>query len=285
MNLDFYCRPVDLSAPGAQAKQFNGLPRGNVGALAKVVQGLLIHEHMTEAYGVKLPPQRHSEAHVRPVEDMIERIVAADPRPLSSPRAPEGRYVCVCRSFALFMVSMLRSQNVPARARCGFGAYFEKGKFLDHWVVEYWSDAQRRWILVDAQIDDRQRDMFSISIDTLDVPRDQFLVAGDAWQRTRGGKADPMAFGILDMWGSWFIASNIIRDVAALNNREMLPWDVWGGMRGSNSSLDVAFFDHLAGLTVRPDEHFDELRMLFKDERIAVPTTVFNAVLNRPEAA
>ena len=59
------------------------------------------------------------------------------------------------------------------------------------------------------------------------MPRDHFLVAGDAWRLCRAGKADPAAFGVLDMHGLWFVASNVIRDVAALNNREMLPWDCW----------------------------------------------------------
>lgn len=284
MNLDFYRTPADLSAAGRHAPLLKNLPR-DVGALARIVQGLLIHQHMTEAYGVKLPPERHAEAHVRPLEAMLDRIVAADPRPLSAPREPEGRYVCVCRSFTLLMVALLRGQGVPARARCGFGTYFENGKGYDHWVAEYWRESDERWVMVDAQIDDRQRQMFGIAIDTLDVTRDQFLVAGDAWRLCRAGRRDPKIFGILNMWGYWFIASNVIRDIAALNNREMLPWDVWGAMTQDESQLDFALVDRLAELTHDPDRHFGELRALYADPRFAVPGTVFNAVLNRPEAA
>lgn len=284
MTLDFYRTPVDLSDAGAHARLLDGLPR-DVASLAKVVQGLLIHEHMTDAYGVALLPERKDQSHVRPVEAMLGRIVARDPRPLAAPRAPDGRYVCVCRSFTLLLVAILRHQGVPARARCGFGAYFEKGKFYDHWVAEYWNGADERWVMVDAQIDDRQRKMFGVTIDTLDVPRDQFLVAGDAWRLCRSGREDAANFGILDMHGLWFIAGNVVRDGAALNNREMLPWDVWGAMQRTDDKLDLAFFDRLAGLTHEPDRHFAELRALYRDPRIAVPPTVFNAVLNRPEAA
>ncbi len=284
MILDFYRAPVDLSALGRHAALLEGLPH-DVGALARVVQGLLIHEHMTEAYGVRLPAARHAEAHVRPVSAMLDTIAANDSRPLSTPRKPDDRYVCVCRSFTLLMVAMLRHQGVPARARCGFGMYFEKGKGYDHWVAEYWNSGEKRWVMVDAQVDDRQRKMFGVTLDTLDVPRDQFLVAGDAWRLCRAGKADPKLFGIMEMWGYWFIAGNIVRDVAALNNREMLPWDVWGAMSREDSQLDYALFDELADLTHQPDRHFDKLRALYKDPRLAVPPTVFNAVLNRPEAA
>jgi len=284
MNLDFYRKPVAFNDPGRFAPLLEDLPR-DVGALAKIVQGLLIHEHMTEAYGVQLPAERHGEAHVRPVAAILDKIVADDPRPLAAARAPDDRYVCVCRSFALLMVAILRSQGVPARARCGFGTYFEAGKGFDHWVTEFWNEDRKRWVMVDAQIDDHQRKMFAIAIDTLDVQRDEFLVAGDAWRLCRAGKADPKSFGIMNMWGYWFIASNIVRDIAALNNREMLPWDVWGAMTQDESQLDFALVDRLAALTCEPDRHFDELRALHRDPRFAVPERVFNAVLNRPEAA
>jgi hypothetical protein len=37
---------------------------------------------------------------------------------------------------------------------------------------------------------------------------------------------------LFDMRSLWFIAGNLLRDVAALNNMEMLPWDSWGAMVG-----------------------------------------------------
>jgi hypothetical protein len=180
---------------------------------------------------------------------------------------------------------MLRRAGLRARARCGFGAYFEKDKFVDHWVSEYWNTDRKAWVLVDAQLDGRQRELFKIAFDPLDVPRDQFLVAGDAWQHCRTGTADSGRFGILDMHGLWFIACNVIRDVAALNDHVMLPWDVWGAMSQKDDEIDKAFIDRLAALTVEPDRHFGEIRAIYQDPRVKVPGTVFNAVRNLPEAA
>jgi len=219
---------------------------------------------------------------MRAVEKMLDRI-AQDGRPLPQARPPGERVVGVCRHFSLLHVAMLRRHGVAARARCGFGAYFQKGKFLDHWVTEYWNEAEKRWVLVDAQLDQRQRELFGVTFDPLDVPRDQFLVAGDAWRLCRAGKADPQAFGVLDMFGLWFIASNVIRDVAALNSHEMLPWDVWGAMTQKDEEVDLPFIDRLAEFSHAPDRHFGELRVAYKDKRVAVPGTVFNAVLNRPD--
>ena len=82
------------------------------------------------------------------------------------------------------------------------------------------------------------------------------------------------------MHGLWFIAGNLIRDIAALNNREMLPWDVWGAMRRQDNELDLAFFDRLAIVSRAPDAHVDELDALSRDERVRVPGAVFNAVLD-----
>jgi hypothetical protein len=43
--------------------------------------------------------------------------------------------------------------------------------------------------------------------------------------------------------------------------------------------------DRLAALTRAPDQRFAELRKLYQtDSNLRVPATVFNAVLNQPEA-
>jgi len=47
----------------------------------------------------------------------------------------------------------------------------------------------------------------------------------------------------------------------------------------------LALFDRLSTITRAPDAAFTELRGLYEsDEDLRVPGTVFNAVLNRPEA-
>jgi Transglutaminase-like superfamily len=279
MNFDRYLKPIAMSDPGRHAVLFDGLPR-DIGALAKTVQGLLIHQHIAPAYGVTLGRDQQAQPHVRSVERILDDIVTRDGQPLSAARAVDKRQVGVCRHFTLLHVAMLRTLRIPARARCGFAAYFERDKYIDHWVTEYWNEGKKSWALFDAQIDDRQRQLFGIEFNTSDVPRDQFVVAGDAWSHCRSGRIDPGACGILDMHGLWFIAGNLVRDIAALNNREMLPWDVWGAMPGQDGEPDLAFFDRLAIVSREPDARLDELNVLYGDERVSVPGTVFNAVLN-----
>ncbi len=265
----------------------DAVPRDLAG-MARVVHGLLLHEHWAPAYGVTLSDERRRQSHIRPASLMLDRLLADDGQPLPVARPVESRLVGVCRHFTVLLVTMLRAQGVPARARCGFGSYFNRGRFEDHWVCEYWNAADGCWVLVDAQIDDVQRAKLKLDFDLLDVPRDRFVIAGDAWARCRAGDADPSTFGIFDMRGLWFIAGNLMRDLAALNNMEMLPWDIWGAMTRPGEPLRddrLALFDRLSTVTRAPDAAFTELRRFYEgDEDLRVPATVFNAVLNRPEA-
>jgi hypothetical protein len=135
-------------------------------------------------------------------------------------------------------------------------------------------------VLVDGQIDDVQRRLFGIDFDVTDVPRDGFLVAADAWQRCRAGAADPGTFGLsfLGEAGYWWIAANMMRDAAALENVEVLPWDVWGAMPEPDGVVDLELFDELAAATIAPDATVDARRRLMRDERLRVPSKVRNAL-------
>jgi hypothetical protein len=286
--LAYYTQPGSMTGVGQHAKALAQLP-ADVAALAKIVQGLAVHQYMADAYGFEVPEARKAESHIRHADKIFDRILALDSRPLSVARPVEKRVVGVCHHFALLMTALLRAKGIPARYRCGFGAFFNAPKFEEHLVCEYWNEAEARWILADAQLDEVWRRNLGFAFDPMDVPRDQFVVAADAWTQCRSGKADPAKFGIFvgELRGLWFIAAELIRDVAAFSKMEMLPWDGWGAMPHRGQQLDagqLAFFDRLAALTAGTDASHGELRSLYeKDERVRVPKTVFNALLNRLE--
>lgn len=288
--LEFYAQPASLTSAGRYASLLEKLP-SSVPELVQLIQGLGIYDVVaTDFYGVMLPDSRHNEIHLRAFEKMLEQLLALDNQPLTVARTADKRLACRCHNFTRFLVAMLRATGIPARSRCGFGAYFNAGSFEDHWVCEYWKATEARWVLVDAQLDGVWRERLRIDFDIFDVPRDRFLIAGDAWTQCRTGQADPMKFGIgfVNLRGLWFVAGNLVRDIAALNTMEMSPWDVWGAMPPPNEALNadqLAFFDRLAALTREPDPSFAALRHLYEnDDRVRVPTTVFNAMLNRPDA-
>ena len=262
-----------MTDPGEHAVLFEGLPT-EIPALCETVQGLLLHTFWAERYGVTLSEERQQELEIRPVSRKLARMQELDARPLTKGRPLESRLVSNCRDFSVLLCAILRYQRVPARARCGFGAYFEPGHYEDHWACEYWNADQHRWVLVDAQLDAFQREALGISFDPCDVPRDQFLVGGQAWQMCRVGEADPDDFGIFDLHGLWFIRGNLVRDLAALNKVEILPWDGWGLIERRDEDLtpdDMAFLDRIADLTRVHDPPFAALQAAYEDERVRMP--------------
>jgi transglutaminase superfamily protein len=176
--LGYYTQPAAMTSAGQYAQLLTSLPPG-VPSLAAAAQGLLIHEHMVEGYGVTLTQDERASVHIRPVDRLLAEIVARDSRPLHIARPPGNRLPGNCRHFTVLMTAMLRAHGTPARARCGFGGYFGTSLFEDHWVCEYWHAGQQRWMLVDAQVDGRQRSWFPIDFDLTDVPRDRFTLDPD----------------------------------------------------------------------------------------------------------
>lgn len=286
--LDFYTQPARMTEIARYATLADDLPE-DVAGLARTVQGLLLHEHWAPAYGITLSDERRSQTHLRPAAQMLACLLEQDGRSLTEARSLDERVVGTCRNFTVLFVALARAKGIPARARCGFGSYFVPGNFEDHWVAEYWNREQERWVRVDAQLDAFQQGSLRPDFDVLDVPHDRFVIAGDAWAQGRSGQVDPSRFGFsfYNMTGYWFIAGNIVRDFAALNNTEMLPWDVWGTMPSPDEPLSdeqFAFFDRLAALTRTPAACFEELRALYEaDGGLHVPATVFNAILNQQE--
>jgi hypothetical protein len=247
--LEFYARATAMTAVGEHKALVDELP-SEIDELARITQGLLIYDVVaSDFYGCELTEERQGRIHIRRIEELIHGMLALDERPLSIARP-----------------------------------------FEDHVLCEHWSGAEQRWVLMDPQFDEVWRERLSIEHDHLDVPRDQFIVAAEAWEMCRSGAADPARFGIghTQMYGLWFIAGSLIREIAASNKVEVLPWDVWGAQPRPDESLSgdqLAFFDELAALARDPDESLDQLRERYEaDDRLQVPATVFNALLGRPEA-
>jgi len=276
-DLSYFAQYGKITHPGAYAHLDTELP-ADVPALVQVVQGLMVHVFWAERYGLNLSEERKAEVQLRTMERRLKRTLELDPSPLTTPRANENKIVGNCRDFSLMLASMLQSKGIPARPRCGFGAYFEQGLYIDHWVCEYWNEAEQRWIMVDAQLDQLQQEVLGTRFNTLDVPRDQFIVGGAAWKMCRSGQADPAHFGIFDMNGIDFVKGDFIRDVASLNKVELLPWDCWGMILMDYATLppdDLSMLDRLADLTYRDVPDFHVVHQLYEsDPRLRVSESI-----------
>jgi hypothetical protein len=287
----YYSQPTSFTALSGASPALDSLPAA-LDELVRVVQGLAIYDVIAgDFYGFDVPDDRAGEIHIRRARELVDRLLEIDDQRLTVARPPERRLVGRCHHFTLLLVAMLRHHGVAARARCGLADYFNPGYYEDHWVSEYWDAAEGQWRLVDAQLDEVWREKLEVDFDILDVPRDRFLVAGEAWARCRSGRADPSRFGIhhAGLRGLWFVAGDLVRDIAALNKDELLPWDVWGAQPRPDEPLDepqLDFFDRLADLSRDPDAQFRDVRGVYqRDDRVRVPDTVLNALLDRLEPA
>ncbi len=186
-------------------------------------------------------PERLAEKDIRSAAAIIQAVLALDPAPLDVPREPARRVVGTCRHFAVLSCALLRYRGVAARARCGFATYFQPGQGLDHWIVEY-RDEDHRWVRVDAEVLGQ-----SVLEHPEDLPPGAFLSGGEAWSAYREGRIDAATFGVYktENFGPAEIRGNAIRDLAALNKVETLPWDEWGRMTESYRGATGVEYDEL----------------------------------------
>ncbi|MCP4536141.1 MAG: transglutaminase domain-containing protein [Chloroflexi bacterium] len=277
---DFYSSHSCITDPGKHGILLDGLT-SDLPKLVKIVQGIILHVNLVEKYDVHPPKERKQEANLRFVSKQLEQIKKLGTTALNISRPLESRLLGTCRDFSVFLCALLRHQGIPARARCGFATYFTPDTFEDHWVCEYWKIDEQRWVMVDAQVDEFQRQTFEIDLDPLDVPANQFLTGGKAWQMCRIEQADPEKFGIFDMHGLWFIRGNVVRDLASLNKMALLPWDCWGLIMGDDDDLsdnDFVLLDQVASLTL-DNLSFSDLRSIYKANKSLSVPPVINSVI------
>jgi len=270
----FYTTQSIVTEPGKYKELYKGLP-DDIPSLCKIIQGFTLHMHWAQAYGQNPSDERKTEVKIRQADKYLARIMELYDAPLTEERPPDKKIIGTCRDYAALLTSILRHKGVPARMRVGFATYFTPGHYEDHYLCQYWNETKGRWIIVDAQLDELQRNALKISFDPCDVPDGLFLPGGKAWQICREGQADPELFGIFNIKGMWFIGCDMIFDTMSLNKIESQPWDIWPMMpkylQKEFSGEYLAAMDHIAELTGRLDPGFAEVRLLYQTEKKLQP--------------
>ena len=223
-----YYRPTGKATdPGRHAHLYAGLPLED-SALVEIVQGLVVDKDFVGLYGLALADRdRLGEVDARYLPSILERLLAKDGRSLLQAREPAARFVGSCTMIE-------QRQRHP------------KDDFLQS--------------LVDANVDPVVKSKVGVAANELDLSRNEFLVASNAWRLARSGQADPDRFGVpsIGIQGLWFIRGSLLRDLAALNKVEVLPWDYWGlADRMPIDALpheEMPFLDDLAAAFASSDE-------------------------------
>jgi hypothetical protein len=255
VDVEFYAIPGPFTALTAeQVALVERLGREPL-AMCLAAQRLLISPLDAMVIGVSEP--RRSERNIRPATLLLDRALELDGRtPFDRERPPEHRVVGTCRHFAVLATAFLRAVDIPARARCGFAAYFVTPQKVDHWTVEVWSADDQRWVRIDPEYVGRDT---PLEARPDDLRPGEFLTAGEGWLQIRSDRASGDDFGVFgtENWGLGEVRGNAMRDLASVVRKvEMLPWDEWGPMQDSYEGRTDAAFDEL----------MDELAEAMRDE-------------------
>lgn len=286
LELLFYIKHSKFSDPKSYLSIFKKLPK-SIEFFCTLIQELLIHETDAEIFNIVHPPKRFNEISIRTIYDMIKQLYKLEGDALISTRPPKKRLISSCRNFALLLLSLCRSLNIPSRMRVGFSNYTSKDPsfFIEHTLVEYWHAAEKRWILVDPRVSAYHFQIKRIltKFDFFDVPRSMFFTAGKIWQDARSGLIDPTRYGFggsRKFNGLWYIRNRLMHDLAALNKFEMLPWDAWGYMLHEPISTEpinskqLNHIDQLAKVISGFEIDFNITQQLWQNPNFKVPSIV-----------
>ncbi|WP_456779706.1 hypothetical protein [Bradyrhizobium sp. USDA 3315] len=111
---------------------------------------------------------------------------------------------------------------------------------IDHWVCEYWDRSARRWVLVDAQLDQLHRSLLKFDFEPVNVPRTAYITGIEAWKLCRSVVIDPAQLGHGSTTGLFFARVNLARDLLALAKIETSAWDTWREAREPHRALEDA---------------------------------------------
>ena len=220
MRKSFYASQSIYSGPGPHR---DILMRGGVEprSIARWISSFMQHPRGAESQERGFGPQQAADLELRSVAELLSVAVE---RNLLKGDSAQPKVGGVCRDFALLAVSVFRERGTPARVRVGFADYLVPGRWEDHWLCE-WHDG-RRWKRLDVEF----AAIGGVAVDTLDVPRERFLTASEAWFGIKDEPEIAWRFGVssLGLGGEWFVAGSLFREMAALRRLELKPWDYWG---------------------------------------------------------
>ncbi len=251
--LEYFAEPGPTTDLSDYSDLIHDLPSDPI-VLARIVRGLLIHEGVVAQRGLQFSPERFADRKRVGAASILGRVVGLDAAPLTAERPVHLRMIGYCYHFAILHCAFLRANGVPARARCGFAAYFRDDACIDHWVVEYWNGSN--WVLIDP---DAGRDVVSAN---------DFHHAGRAWSFFREGNGDPSRHGNHVLWGWDELRGSLVNDIGALNKVEVGEWRSWCNRIDvehrdrPNATLDV-HLDSLASMA-SSDGRFEELQRAYQ---------------------
>lgn len=201
---------------------------------------------------------------------LTAELFRLDGRGFVRDRKVEDKLVVTCRYVSVLMSAILKAKGIPARSRAGFAPYFKEGVSMDHWVNQYYSKEENRWLTFDA---DGFYEEGGMPLSQYDIPDDRFDWSAKAYLDVRSGKTDGKQYLYADGLGTCGLPA-IIRylmyDFHALMNDELTYSFLPAYLDGRLAHLtegELQELDRLAEWLSEPDKYFEELCKLWEQEK------------------
>ena len=276
--LDFYKKTSYYTDLGLYRDIAKSLP-DEVSELAKLQRRQIIHpviilNHLQDGWWDNLDKVPKTslvyEDDIYPTAiSMLSELLRRDNN-YSINRKVEDKIHVTCRGEAILLTAILKAKGIPSRVRSGFAEYLKHdGIYYDHWITEYYSDIEKRWILVDA---DNQWGDSKIDFDLNDIPRNKFMFGANAYLTLRNNKiekekiiyqSDPVTIGLPAAIRGLFY------DFHCLMNDEIILDFVPRYVLEKNFNLtedELIELEELASLMLDPDTNFNKLNKIWESK-------------------
>jgi hypothetical protein len=218
----------------------------------------------------KVPWWRQPEDDVLPTASaMLAELYRRDKLGFVEDRSEDKRLILTCRFVAILMASILKSKGLAARVRSGFESYAppRPGVSCDHWITQYWKEAENRWVTIDADCC-----LCGMDFDPFDMPTSAFDWSAEAWLDSRQGRTDPKRFWNAGGFeGLMPISWELFYDFHCIMNNEIIylhsPDHLHPGKFERLKESDLKEIDAVAELMLDPDKNFEALKNLYDTNR------------------
>lgn len=197
---------------------------------------------------------------------MVGELLRLDSRGFKKDRAVEDKIVVTCRYVSVLIASILKSKGIPTRCRSGFAPYLLPEISVDHWINQYWSEKENRWVNIDA---DGFFDRLNFS--QFDIPDNKFDWAAKTWLDIRARKQDSNKFVYAGGQNGLKAAIRaIFYDFNSLMNNEIsynFQPSYISGKFDQLTEIEFKEIDNLAKLMLEPDKNFRRLVEIWNKEK------------------
>lgn len=204
---------------------------------------------------------------------MLAELFRRDTKGLTLIRKVENKLVLTCRYTSILVASILKSKGIPCRVRSGHAPYFNMGKLgkiaTDHWINQYWSNQEKRWITIDV---DGSLSISNKEIDPYNLQDAQFNFPARSWLDIRSGNINPNYFyNAGHVFGAVTVLWALFYDFHSLMNNEIhyMHGHRLGEVGALNNApeKELKKIDKLALLMLEPDKNFEEIKRLYSTDK------------------